>query len=54
MNKMFETNSEKLNPTIFFKFQDMISTLMHVYCNSIILGKTTILILSYGVFYSAV
>ena len=26
MNKSFEKNSEKLNPAIFFKFQEKVST----------------------------
>ena len=54
VNMCLKQNSEQLNPTIFFKFQENISALMYIDCNSIILGKTTILILSYRVFYSAV
>ena len=54
MNKMFKTNSEKLNPTIFFKFISKEDQYINVDCIYIILGKATILILSYGVFYSAV
>ena len=53
MNKMFEKNSEKTNQTIFFKFQEKVSAL-NVDCNYIILGKTTILTLSYRGFYSVV
>ena len=50
MNKILK---QKLNRDILFKFQ-MISYYINVDCDSTILRKTTIQILSYGNFYSTV